>query len=312
MLKRVKDIIRCLIPFAVRRRLLNPIIVPKGYQEEVFLAESILVLRHEKKGLDDEYWASAVRKYAHIIDKGLQRCDCEPGHSETFYQHARDCLGMINGAEMLSDPSIIWAKEKIASYERLQNSSTTCDRATPFDETRCTYEDLVDVIKTRRSIRGFSDRQIPREVIEKIVDVVNWAPSSCNRQTTRVFIADSKEMILNCLDANNGATCFGGEISCFMAFCADLRAYDMPTEMTLPILDVSLGMQNCCLVAHSLDVGLTLLNWTHHSKEQDRRLREALSIPPHYRIVANAVLGYPEQGAPLPARKGPTSTYSFR
>ncbi|MGE4546028.1 MAG: nitroreductase family protein [Pedobacter sp.] len=312
MIKIIKKIIVGLVPFQIRRKLFHPLVVHNDYSCEIALTESVLLMKHNKENLDDEFWASNLRKAAHILDKGLQRFDCEPGHSVSFYQKARNCLDNIKGDDMINDPSILWAIEKLSEYDQLQKSGNIIQNEQPFKTTICNYDHLIDLIKTRRSIRSFTDQLISPEVIKKITDVVNWAPSSCNRQTTKIFIADSKELIKVCTEANNGATCFTGEISCYMSFCADLRPYDLPTEMMLPVLDVSLGMQNCCLAAHSLGVGVAILNWTHHSPEQDSLLRKALSIPPYYRIVANAVLGYPEKGAPLPARKGDSFTSVFR
>lgn len=312
MFELIKKIICRIIPYSVRRWLFHPLIVSKDYAGEFSEAESIHLMHHENHGFDDEYWSAVLRKYAHIIDKGLQRCDCEPGHSGDFYNEALTSLSMIKSEKMLRDPSVVWAKNIITSYEKLRFENESPLSSEPFLKTTCHYSDLVDVIKTRRSIRNFTSERIEHDLIKKIAEVANWAPSSCNRQTIKIFIADSDELIKACVEANNGATCFSGKISCFMAFCADLRAYNMPQELTLPVLDVALGIQNSCLVAHSEGVGMALLNWTHHSKEQDTKLRDMLSIPSYYRIVANAVLGYPERGASLPSRKDVNYTYVFR
>ena len=169
----------------------------------------------------------------------------------------------------------------------------------------------MEVIHSRRSIRSFLEQPLPRDVVETIAGVASWASCSCNRQTTKIFITSSRKLIPDCLSANSGATCLSEYVPLFMCFCADLRAYDMPAEMTLPVLDVSLGVQNSCLLAQSLGVGMTLLNWTHHSEDQDRLLRKTLGIPSYYRIVVNAVLGYPAHGAPVPVRKSSNLTYSF-
>jgi nitroreductase len=224
---------------------------------------------------------------------------------------AREALGKITDDKLTKDPSVIWARNKILEYETFQNQVSRYSDSIPFTSTTCTYEQLYDVIRTRRSIRTFDDRMVPKSDIEKIVSVVNWAPASCNRQTVKVYIANSPEIIQKCISTNNGATCLGDFIPCFISFCADLRPYEMPQEMTLPILDAALGIQNCCLVAHSLGIGMTLLNWTHHTDEQATLLRKIMGIPPYFRIIANAVLGYPAQGAPLPARKSEQFTYTF-
>lgn len=300
-----------LFPYKIRRWLFHPLIVSDSYRKEIALAESILFMRHSGTNLDSEYWAAILRKYCHIIDKGLQRCDCKTGHSKKYYSLAREALDKITDKLILDDPSIIWARNKIIEYEKFQNSNSLDSKYEQFISTTCTYDQLYDVIQTRRSLRVFKNNFIARTDLEKIASVINLAPSSCNRQATKVFIADSPVLVQKCINSNSGATCLSDNIPCFMSFCVDLRPYDMPHEITLPILDTALGIQNCCLVAHSLGIGLTILNWTHHTQEQDVILRGALNIPSHYRIVANAVLGYPEKGAPIPSRKSPDTTYVF-
>lgn len=312
MINWFKKIIIRSLPFPIRRKLFHPMLVPNDYRQEFNLVESILVMRHNNKNLDDEFWAAALRKYAHILDKGLQRCDFQPGHSNEFYQFAITALDNIKTKEMRQDPSVIWAVNKICEFEHLQkNECKNESLLPPVTKTICHYDDLVDAIKTRRSIRNFSNKPLLSSDIEKIVEVINWSPSSCNRQTARVFIADSEDLVKKCMKVNDGATGFSEYVPCFMSFCSDLRAYDMPIEMTLPFIDIALGIQNCCLVAHSLGVGMTILNWTHHREDQERQLRSLLGIPKYYRIIANAVLGYPDKGAPTPARKSDKLTYAF-
>lgn len=311
MLRNVTQYFINIFPTKLRRRLFHPMIVPNIYREEIALAESVLLMKCAGTNLDDEYWSSMLRKYCHIIDKGLQRYDCEAGHSYDYYLLACEALLKINDTIILNDPSITWARNIINKFEKLQQNDCIGTNRTSFVSTRCTYEDLVDLIQTRRSVRMFSERSVPRSDIEKIVSAINWAPSSCNRQTAKIFIADTTSIVQKCIGVNAGATCLSDSVPCFLSFCADIRPYEMPQEMTLPILDTALGIQNCCLVAHSLGIGMTILNWTHHTDEQDKILREVLAIPSYYRIVANAVLGYPAHGAPLPVKKSENLTYTF-
>lgn len=50
--------------------------------------------------------------------------------------------------------------------------------------------DLDQTIRQRRSVRGFfSDRPVPREVLREALELAQWAPSNCNVQPWRVFIA---------------------------------------------------------------------------------------------------------------------------
>jgi len=55
--------------------------------------------------------------------------------------------------------------------------------------------DLIEGIKTRRSIRNFNDKKIDIELIKKIVDISEYAPSWKNTQTVRYNYIASKELI---------------------------------------------------------------------------------------------------------------------
>lgn len=50
--------------------------------------------------------------------------------------------------------------------------------------------DLDQTIRQRRSVRGFyPDRPVPTEVLREALEIAQWAPSNCNVQPWRVFIA---------------------------------------------------------------------------------------------------------------------------
>ncbi|RIK16430.1 MAG: nitroreductase family protein, partial [Chloroflexi bacterium] len=40
--------------------------------------------------------------------------------------------------------------------------------------------DIFEAIQTRRSIRRYLDKPVPREIIEEILDAARWAPSAHN------------------------------------------------------------------------------------------------------------------------------------
>ena len=52
--------------------------------------------------------------------------------------------------------------------------------------------ELMEAIKTRRSIRKFTDEPVPREKLEKIIEAAMWAPSGQNLQPW-YFVALTKD-----------------------------------------------------------------------------------------------------------------------
>lgn len=289
----------------------RPMLVPRQYRQIISQTESLVILKEDPKRQDEDYWAHMLRMYAHIIDKGVHRCDWQAGHSGDFYTKAKEALAHIRSSVLREDPSIAWALRTLEEYERRQHEGTDTllqQQRTPAPNE---YECLIGAIKERRSIRTYANRPIDAATIRKIVEAVNWAPSSCNRQTTRVFVGLSSDVIASCLATCAGATCFGGTIAAFFAFCFDARCYDFPEELFVPHIDVGLGVQNCCLVAWSLGVSITLLSWARRTPTNEKDLRRLLRIPDYCQVVVAGVAGYPRYATPIPGRKSVEETLSI-
>jgi nitroreductase len=261
------------------------------------------LVRCKEEDGDESYWAGKLRQYAHMIDKGLHRGDFSKGHGAKAYGLAQAALSHIRLPERSEDPSVRWAVEKIRQYEKLQSGELP-ELRNGHVRTCCTYEDLLDAIRTRRSIRRYLNKPVGQEEIERITDVLDWAPTSCHRQPARVYASNDPDVVRRCVNLHAGAACFTDIYApLLLVFCADGRLYSMPAELAMPYIDVALGVQNCVLVAHSLGLSLTLLTWANPSDAQERELRKIFSIPPYFRIVVSAVGGYPECGAQVPVRK---------
>jgi nitroreductase len=60
--------------------------------------------------------------------------------------------------------------------------------------------DLDQTIKERRSVRGFLPKPVPRDLLEEVLSLAQHAPSNCNVQPWRVYIA-SGEILEDLRDA---------------------------------------------------------------------------------------------------------------
>lgn len=48
---------------------------------------------------------------------------------------------------------------------------------------------LIDAIYQRRSVRGYLDKEVPQATLNRIFDIANQAPSNCNIQPWKVYVA---------------------------------------------------------------------------------------------------------------------------
>jgi len=56
-------------------------------------------------------------------------------------------------------------------------------------------EELLTLIKDRRSIRQFQEKDIPQEEIEMILEAGRWTPSASNKQPWEFIVIRNKEII---------------------------------------------------------------------------------------------------------------------
>ncbi len=68
------------------------------------------------------------------------------------------------------------------------------------------WEELEELIKTRRSIRKFQDKPVPEELILKAIELATWAPNGGNYQPWRFLIITNKDLISKIADAVKAKT----------------------------------------------------------------------------------------------------------
>ena len=84
----------------------------------------------------------------------------------------------------------------VCPTEALDNTRTPRAEQKPFDPAELpTPEQAACFLRTRRSIRGFLDKPVPRETIDKLLDISRIAPTGGNTQGVRFHIIHNKERL---------------------------------------------------------------------------------------------------------------------
>lgn len=68
------------------------------------------------------------------------------------------------------------------------------------------FEELSNLIKTRRSVRRFQSRPVPEDVLLKVLELATWAPNGGNYQGWRFVVVTNAELIGKMGDAVKGKT----------------------------------------------------------------------------------------------------------
>jgi len=143
--------------------------------------------------------------------------------------------------------------------------------------------DLTEILKTRRSIREYSDRAITRSDLEKIVDIARFSPTARNVQPWE-FIVITEAPLLRKLSelAENGRFLAQAKAS-VAVFCADTKYYledGCAATCNILLAAAAAGIASCWVAGDK--------------KDYCAAVSELLNVPPSYKLVSLVVLGYPK------------------
>lgn len=163
---------------------------------------------------------------------------------------------------------------------------------------------VIENIKTRRSIKKFKNDNIPQKLIDIITESGTYAPSGLNKQSS--IIIEVTDKITRDKIAKINAKIAGMPDGFDPFYNAPvvlivLANKDIPTY----IYDGSLVMSNLMLAANSLGLGSC---WIHRAKEtfetkEGKQILKDLGIEGNYEGIANCIIGYSDMEAKLKPRK---------
>ncbi|MBU0757753.1 MAG: nitroreductase [Nanoarchaeota archaeon] len=173
--------------------------------------------------------------------------------------------------------------------------------------------EVLKCIYTRRSVRSFKDKLVPKEIIEKILKAGVMAPSAMNKQPWNFSVVEGKgnitrfgEKALKGWNLMSVAARLG-----VMLKKADSIFFNAPLLIVVSGKkkwmflkdDINLCVENMFLAAHSLGIGSCWIGFAL-PLDKDKTARKELGIPMNNKIVAPLVFGYPmTENKRIPERK---------
>ena len=167
--------------------------------------------------------------------------------------------------------------------------------------------ELLDIIKGRRSIRLYQDKDIPEELMNQVLESIQWSPSWANSQCWEVIIVRDqkiKEDLKDTLRKMNPAGKAILQAPVTICLCGKLESagfYKGQVSTKLGdwyMFDLGISTQSICLTAHSLGLGTVITGMFDHDKA-----KEVLGVGDEYELVALIPMGYPAKDSSAPRRR---------
>jgi nitroreductase len=145
---------------------------------------------------------------------------------------------------------------------------------------------IIDLIKSRRSIREYTDEGVSDDAVRQIIEAGSWAPSGLNNQPWRFVVVRARDI----KEKLAGLTRYGKIILnapvVIPVFLSDAVSYDR----TKDTLAVGACIQNMLMAIHSLGLGGVWLGEILKNKEE---VRASLDLPEELELMAVVAIGHP-------------------
>jgi nitroreductase len=153
--------------------------------------------------------------------------------------------------------------------------------------------DILDVIRTRRSIRRYTGDPVSEEDINRILEAGRWAPSASNNQPWKFIVLRSPE-VRKKLAATLAWGKFISQAVLGIAVVID------ETASTHAVEDGAAATQNMLLESHSLGLGACWIGT--YGSPHEASARKVLNVPEDERLLSVIAIGRPAE-APRKTRK---------
>jgi nitroreductase len=146
--------------------------------------------------------------------------------------------------------------------------------------------DVLEAIKTRRSIRKYEKRPVPEGLIEEILEAGRWAPSANNSQPWNFIVLRDDGIRKEVARATTYGK-FLTEAPLGIAVVIDPQASSHPVE------DGAIATQNMLLAAHGLGLGACWIG--SYGSVYEEKVKKILGIPESKRLLSLISVGFPAE-----------------
>lgn len=153
--------------------------------------------------------------------------------------------------------------------------------------------DFLELALSRRSVRAFEEKPIPKELLEKLLLAGQSAPSAANLQPWHFYMLTDKEMLEKLFTQSlYSQPTWHTQATAGIVITMDPeisgQRFQERGENLYAIQDSASATQNILLCAHSLGLGACWIGAFHEDK-----CAEIIGAPAHRIPVAIIALGYP-------------------
>lgn len=155
---------------------------------------------------------------------------------------------------------------------------------------------MLELIKTRRSVRRYSGRTVDNEAVSTILEAGRWAPSGLNNQPWRfVIIGDEARKASLAEQTRYHQVIKGADVLIAVFIHTPSMYHEVKDHQS-----IGACLQNMLLMAHGLSLGAV---WLGEILKNADQVRDILGLGNELELMAVLALGWPEGAETSSERK---------
>ncbi len=148
--------------------------------------------------------------------------------------------------------------------------------------------DIFDIIRTRRSIRKFTNEPVSDEIVNKIIEAGTWAPSGMNNQPWKFAVIRDNELKAKI----SGLTHYSKIVLSANVLIVVFLDHSLSYDRTKDSQAIGACIQNMLLFIHSMGLGAVWLGEILKNKD---KVLELVDGSEDLELMAVIALGHPAQ-----------------
>lgn len=267
-----------------------------------------------------------LRRNTHRLEKGLIMRPRRPSFAADYIGETVTMFLRAQQSTRISQVELKWAHDVLTEYFAVvkdtpkikqarelwqgrieqatsEATSTPYSRATSV-ETDITAAQLEQLFQRRRSVRWYLEKPVPKELIEKAINMASLAPSACNRQPYEFYYLSDPKHAAKVAGFAGGTVGFSQQVQNLIVVVGDLSAYPYERDRHCIYIDGALASMQLMLAAETLGLATCPINWPD-VEHRERAMESELELAPHQRPIMLISIGYadPEGGIAYSAKK---------
>lgn len=183
--------------------------------------------------------------------------------------------------------------------------------------------EVLENIKSRRSIRVYAEEQVPMETLQSILEAGRYAPNGMHLETWHFTAIRNKDKLEKLNECIKHAFCKSEEprlrerghnsAYCCYYYAPTLVIVSNDPSQWWAGMDCACAIENMFLAATALGVGSCWINQlgTTCDDAEVRSFISSLGVPEHHKVYGCVALGYADPAIPLKPKMVKTGTVTI-